>query len=123
MVLGEAAAQNAITPNDEASMVSLEVHITEQIREIRKKVKTETRKLRGHPANLKSRLFESVSGRRTYYDLYFRGKDGMRMTVSRAKDEKGTVHTDPDVYVDMVKEMVGRPFAVRYEGPAVTQMR
>jgi hypothetical protein len=123
VVLGEAVAQNVTAQDDDASMASLEVHITDRIREIRKKVKAETRKLRGHPANLKSRLFESASGRRTYYDLYFRGKDGVRMTVSRAKDEKGTVHTDPDVYVDMVKEMVGRPFAVRYEGPAVTQMR
>ena len=94
-----------------------------QIKEARKQVKLATGKLNAHPSNLKDRLFGSPRGRKKYYDRFMRNRNTGGAAVCKATDSDGVVHTDPDIYMDLVKEKVAKPFTVRYEGPAVTRSR
>jgi hypothetical protein len=77
-----------------------------------------------HPLNRKDKMFRSATGRGQFYREWI-GGDGSAGSsdVSYAIDGEGVVHTDPTVYLPMVRDTVRRSISNPKPGPAVGTWR
>ena len=92
--------------------------------EARKEVSDADKASPHSPLNIRREQFRSSLGRGTFYKSAFASEDGAKQQpISGARDERGVLQQNPDVYKDIISQAAAKTFSNPKLGPATPRWR